>query len=176
MTLTFRDLRLDEFERLGEIDRGERIDGEYALVDGRLALTPCDVDVAGWYPEELTGYVARLHELSAHGGVVLGALDEATLLALGSLDAAPVGSDPAVLQLDMLYVSRPARHRRVGTQLVERLAERARALGAVALYISATPTRNTVDAYLRMGAVVLERPDPRIFALEPDDIHLLLAI
>jgi hypothetical protein len=56
------------------------------------------------------------------------------------------------------------------------LAERARALGASGLYISATPTRNTVDAYRRMGASVLARPDPDLLAREPDDVHLLLPV
>jgi hypothetical protein len=45
-----------------------------------------------------------------------------------------------------------------------------------ALYISATPTRNTVDAYLHLGAMLADPPDPYLLALEPDDIHLILAL
>jgi hypothetical protein len=40
------------------------------------------------------------------------------------------------------------------------------------IYRSATPTEGTVQFYLRQGCVVLEQPDPGLFALEPEDIHL----
>lgn len=60
--------------------------------------------------------------------------------------------------------------------LTELAASRARSLGAAALYISATPTRGTVDAYLRMGAQLLRAPDPELFAREPEDIHLCLSL
>jgi GNAT superfamily N-acetyltransferase len=70
----------------------------------------------------------------------------------------------------------PYHHRGIGRQLPWRLAERARRVGATGLYVSATPTRDTVDAYRHMGAIVLETPDPALLALEPDDIHLLLPI
>ena len=43
-------------------------------------------------------------------------------------------------------------------------------------YVSATPSSATVDAYLRLGAELLERPDPELFAEEPEDIHLCLRL
>jgi hypothetical protein len=45
-----------------------------------------------------------------------------------------------------------------------------------ALYISARPTRNSVDAWRRIGAVLATAPDRDLLALEPDDIHLILVI
>ena len=75
-----------------------------------------------------------------------------------------------------MHVSRAHRGRGVARRLIAMLAERAAALGATALYISATPTRNTVDAYLRIGARLADPPDPVLLAREPDDIHLLLPL
>ena len=80
------------------------------------------------------------------------------------------------MKLDMLYVSAGYRGRGIGRMLTEKAANLARSLGATTLYISATPTRATVDAYLRMGAQVLRVPDPASFALEPEDIHLSLPL
>ena len=174
MPIDCRQVRPDELGLLATIDRAERIDAQYAVVDGRLVVKPCTIDVPGWYPGKVATHVERLGDLQVRGGVVLGAWDGGTLVGLGSLDPAPVGGDPTVLQLDLLHVSRPARHRGIGRRLVGLLADRARSRGAASLYISATPTRNTVDAYLRMGAVVLTHPDPHLLAREPDDIHLLL--
>jgi hypothetical protein len=55
-------------------------------------------------------------------------------------------------------------------------ANLARSLGARVLYISAAPTRRTVEVYLHMGARLLEAPDPELFAREPEDIHLALSL
>ncbi|MDN7425526.1 hypothetical protein QZM72_04135 [Burkholderia sp. AU45388] len=48
----------------------------------------------------------------------------------------------------------------------------ARAMGAARLYVSATPSRRTIDFYLRLGFTVNPSPDPELYALEPEDIHL----
>lgn len=87
-----------------------------------------------------------------------------------------MGGKNTVMTLDMLYVSAEYRGRGIGRRLTEMVASQARALGATTRYISATPTRRTVDAYLRMGANVLRSPDPEMLAREPDDIHLVLSL
>jgi GNAT superfamily N-acetyltransferase len=155
-----RDLDVGEFELLPTIDRAERIDVQYVVHDGELRAVECAIHVTGWAPGEVASYVARLGDLHAAGGVVLGAMVDAALVALASLDVRPVASMPTVLKLDMLFVSAPYRHRGIGRQLTSRLAERARSLGATGLCVSATPTRNTVDAYRSMGATVLTTPRP----------------
>ena len=76
-------------------------------------------------------------------------------------------------QLAYLYVSRAYRGRGVGVQLFDAAVSFAREAGANGLYVSATPTENTVDFYLNRGCVLAPEPDPRLLAAEPDDIHLL---
>ncbi|MGM7389077.1 GNAT family N-acetyltransferase, partial [Acinetobacter baumannii] len=44
------------------------------------------------------------------------------------------------------------------------------------LYISATPSKRTVDFYIKHGAVVLKHPDRQLWELEPEDIHLLCTL
>ena len=55
-------------------------------------------------------------------------------------------------------------------------ARRARKLGAKKLYISATPSENTVNFYLHLGCVLAKEMDPELFELEPEDIHLEYAL
>jgi predicted N-acetyltransferase YhbS len=174
--LTVRDLEPGEFERFGEIDRSERIEAQYVAEGGSLRLVAADIDVLGWFPSEVEGYIARLHAVHEAGGSVLGAFDGSALVAVASLDVSPVESIPPAMKLDLLHVSAPHRNRGIGKELTRILAGRAQRLGAEALYISATPTKNTVDAYRRIGAHVLESPDPELLALEPEDIHLLLPL
>jgi len=100
----------------------------------------------------------ELHEAPLLATIAFGAWDEQRLVGVGSLDASGVGGDGAVMKLDMLYVDAGYRGRGVGRRLTDMLASDARARGATGLYISATPTRRTVDAYLSMGATVLVSP------------------
>lgn len=126
--------------------------------------------------EQLTAYIARLEAVIGSGGHAFAAWDEHRLVGIGSLDPSGVGGKNTVMTLDMLYVSAEYRGRGIGRRLTEMVASQARALGATTRYISATPTRRTVDAYLRMGANVLRSPDPEMLAREPDDIHLVLSL
>lgn len=174
--LVYRDLAPDEAHLLGTIDRSERIDGTYRMADGLLEFDEKREDVPSWSGVYLAGYVARLRTLIDSGGRALAAWDASRLVGVGSLDVFGVGGDPAVMKLDMLYVSANHRGRGIGRTLTEKIAKLARSLGARALYISATPTRGTVDAYVRMGARVLATPDPEMLAREPEDIHLALCL
>ena len=56
--------------------------------------------------------------------------------------------------------------------LFEQACAVARTWGAALLYVSATPTENTVNFYLRRGCRLASTPDLELFAQEPEDIHL----
>lgn len=176
MAPDFGPLLPSDFTRLGEVDRSEHIDGRYVWKDQQLSVEPCEVDVLGWFPGEAESLIARLHAVAAADGMVVGGTSATTLVGVGSLDIQLVRAYPTAMKLDTLYVSRPWRTRGVGRRLTRMVAEHALGLGADSLYISATPTRNTIDAYLRMGARPLLSPDPHLHSMEPDDIHLLLPL
>ena len=44
------------------------------------------------------------------------------------------------------------------------------------LYVSATPSENTILFYLSFGCKLASEVDPELFALEPEDIHLELVL
>ncbi|KAB2709577.1 GNAT family N-acetyltransferase, partial [Brucella intermedia] len=58
-------------------------------------------------------------------------------------------------------------------ELYRRSMAVAKEAGAEGFYISATPTRRTIDFYMKQGAKVTIRPDPLLFEREPEDIHLI---
>ncbi len=186
-SIVYRELQVHEAQLLGTIDRSESIDGIYRATNGVLAFKELRQEIVSWSvmyeagtkytrPGQVAEYVAKLQVLMNSGGTVFGAWDERRLVGLGSLEPSGVGGDRGVMKLDMLYVSAGYRGRGIGRMLTELVANLARSLGATALYVSATPTRGTVDAYLRMGARLLQAPDPELLALEPDDIHLALSL
>jgi hypothetical protein len=55
-------------------------------------------------------------------------------------------------------------------------ADRARARGARFLYISATPSQSAIGFYLGHGSRLAPQVDEELFALEPEDIHLVLQL
>lgn len=172
----FRRLEREEVGLFSNIDRSEVIDGRYSIVDGQLVLEAWHHVVTGWYPSEIEDHPAHILRLIDLGGCAFGAWDNAALVGIAALDPRGVGGDPTTLQLEPLFVSAPYRNRGVGKTLVSMVADAARSLDATRLYISATPTRNTVDAYLRMGAIIATPPDPTLLEREPEDIHLILEL
>lgn len=176
IVIAYRMLDLVDTWRMGDIDRSERIDGVYTASAGALTLHERHIDVQGWYPSEIPDHVSGFERSFASGGAAFGAFDGDRLVGIIGLRTTPVGGDPTVMQLEPLHISAPYRNQGLGKHLVTLIAERARSLGATALYISAIPTRNTVEAYIRMGAHVLAEPDPVLLAKEPEDIHLLLPL
>ena len=170
--IPIRRLDCHEIGRVWEIDRREVIHRVYRLVDGALLLEPHDFDVPGWPPGEPEAYGPLLEAALDRGGVAFAAFAGETLVGVSILDSKPVGGAGDALQLMFLHVSRDWRRQGLAGRLFDLAAGEARRGGAGWLYISATPSENTVDWYHRRGCVLARLPDPELFALEPEDIHL----
>ncbi len=128
----------------------------------------------GWPEGEPEHYEPMLLECFDHGGTFYGAFHEDVLVGASVLEARRIGRALDRLQLPFLHVSQRQRGTGLGRLLFERAAARAHELGARQLYVSATPSENTIRFYLRRGCRVAREVDPALFALEPEDIHLEL--
>ena len=174
--ITGRDLSREEIDRVWEIDRREIIENIYYLEDGGLVLKPEHYNIAGWPPGEAEVYTPLFLDCFDRRGWFHGLFDNGRLVGIVILENKFIGSCSDLLQLKFLHVSSAYRGQGLGGRLYRMAEERAHTLGAKGLYISATPSQNTVDFYLRRGARVAKQPDPELFALEPEDIHLECAI
>jgi predicted N-acetyltransferase YhbS len=166
-------LTRDEVELIWTIDRSEVHHHTYELRKGRLVRTRNYFEIPGWRPNAVAKETPLLLDCFDRGGTFLGAFDADALIGIAVIESARVERDRDQMQLASLYVSRGHRGHGVGTRLFDAAADIARKAGANALYISATPTENTVDFYLNRGCVLAPEPDARLLAAEPDDIHLL---
>jgi predicted N-acetyltransferase YhbS len=174
--MTTRELTRDEIPLVWTIDRSEVVDGVYRFDRGRLVLEPKREEVAGWPAGEAEKYTPDLYRCFDRGGLFLGRFEGPRLVGVVVLDTRFIGKSGDRLQLKMLYVSRPFRGKGIGVALFREAVDRARALGARRLYISATPTRHTVDFYQRLGCTLTKELDAELFAFEPEDIHFDYAI
>ncbi len=167
-----RKLARDEIETVWEIDRSEVIENVYYLRDGALVLEPEYYDMKGWPPGEAALSTPLLCDCFDRGETFYGAFNDAEMAGAVVLESRFIGEAKDRLQLKFLHVGSGHRKRGLGKTLFERAVERAKALGARSLYISATPSENTVNFYLHLGCEVTGEVDRELFELEPEDIHL----
>ena len=135
-------------------------------------LKPEHYDMQGWPHGEAELYTPILLDCFDRGGWFHGLFDGDLLVAAVVLESKFIGPHKDLLQLKALHVSCAYRGHGLGRQLFELARTKARALGAKGLYISATPSEHTVQFYMRLGSTLTPTPDPDLFALEPEDIHL----
>jgi predicted N-acetyltransferase YhbS len=167
-----RELERHEIRGVWSLDRAEVIDNVYYHEGGRLVLKPEHYDMDGWPPGEPEQYGPILLGCFDRGGTFYGAFDGQTLVGAVVLESKLIGRAGDQLQLKFLHVSRSYRKARLGRTLFEKAVAKARELGARRLYISSTPSENTVQFYLHLGCQVTEEVDEELFELEPQDIHL----
>jgi len=170
--ITSRELLREEVSQVWKIDRREVIENVYYLENGALVLRPEHYDMMGWPPGEPEKYTPILLDCFDRGGWFFGLFDDAELIGVAILENKFIGENKDQLQLKFLHVSSNYRNQGLGTKLFELARATARNRGARQMYISATPSENTIQFYLRLGCVVTREPDPELFELEPDDIHL----
>ena len=174
--ITERQLTRAEIPLIWSIDRREVIENFYHLENGALVLRADHVEVAGWPPGEVERYTPILLACFDRGGWFHGVFDDDKLVGIAVLDSKFIGRNKDQLQLEFLHVSRVYRGRGLGARLFDLTKTQASARGARRLYISATPSENTINFYRGLGCVVTSEPDPDLFALEPEDIHLECAV
>ena len=145
--ITTRLMCLDEIDRLAELDRSERVVEAYVQHGASLALEEVDWNVPNWHRDGRSDHSIQA-KISSWGrdlednGIMWGAFDSDRLvgIAIYRPDLAP-----GVAQLAVLHVSNGHRGRGIATLLVRHVVAKAESDAARWLYVSATPTRNTVD-------------------------------
>ncbi len=167
-------LRPDQLDAFHDIDRSERIEGFYRVVDGALVGDDMVHESPDWPLGYRQKYIERSRRVLAGGGAALGVWDEDRLVGYALIDPHGVTSDSSLVQLDLFYVTASHRGRGIARQLFDGVVKLAKATGKRGVYISAMPSRNTVDLYRHFGAVLADSPDSRLLTMEPDDIHLVL--
>ena len=125
---------------------------------------------------QIAEHIQMLDPELEEGGQALSAFEGELMVGICVLGNRPLGKDGDMLQLVFLHVSREYRRRGIASHFMRDAAARASARGAQALYISATESESAVGYYLQQGARLAEQVDDRLYALEPEDIHLVLPI
>lgn len=170
--IKYRELSRKEISKLNQLDRTEIIDDIYYVRDGVLVLEKEHYDVPDWSAAEKQSRIENLQQVFDQGATFTGAFDGPKLVGMSVLDHNLVQSGDHRLNLAGLWVSHPYRGKGIGKRLFQIAAEEAQKRNAKRMYVSATPSKNTVHFYKRLGCQRAEPIDDDLFDKEPEDIHL----
>ncbi|MGG4035185.1 GNAT family N-acetyltransferase [Paenibacillus cisolokensis] len=175
-TIVYRQMTIDDAERLQDIDRSEYIDLIYEMRGGEMCEIAAGHECPAWDADLLDRMRQRYCDELSRGGTAFGAFDGETLAGFGVLAHRFRGPEQDQLQIDLLYVSRGYRRRGIATRIMNELRRTAIGRGAKSLYISSTETRSAVSLYRSIGGRIAERVDPELFEKEPKDIHMIVEL
>ncbi|RSN88139.1 GNAT family N-acetyltransferase [Acinetobacter pittii] len=173
--MILRSLQSSEIDLIWQqISRRELITQNYIQKQQQLELVDCFFDVQNWDSYHLENDPPKLKQLFEQGSIFVGAFNASEKLVGVSVVSNQVITDyPHAKLLHYFYVDADQQGQGIGAKLMQAAKESAKQLGAKQLYISATPTRRTVDFYIKHGAEPLSAPDQQLWQLEPEDIHFV---
>ena len=172
--ISYRGLDAADLDRIGEIDRTERIETMYVQRGTRLEEREGDWSALPWSSagegqHSVAHQRAECQRHLAAGALGVCAFDGEHLVGIGLVTP---DVRPGVAQLAFLHVSHGHRGRGLGGRLAEELERLARDHGDTTMVVSATPSGNTVRFYLGRGFEPMAEPLPELHALEPEDVQM----
>ena len=173
MKNVIRQLTRNEIPQVWEIDGTELIEKLYVLKEGKLLLSEQRFDMKGWPEGEAEHYTPVLLESFDRGAPFWGVFERDRLVAAASVDPKKRGKNGSLLQLSFLHVSHQQRGQGLARILFDYCVKYAKENGADGLYISSTPSENSVNFYQHLGCRLIDIPDPELYEREPEDIHLV---
>jgi GNAT superfamily N-acetyltransferase len=176
MNIEYQKLDKHNILELINIDRSDYSDMMYKIEDGELIIVNEIFNHPGLTKNKYDPYIQDLKEILDEGGVVFGAFQGGKLKGISSIDKNFVGKNKDMINLSILWVSKELRKNGIAKKLFELCKNEAKIKNVDKLYISATPSKNTIDFYLKMGCRVTEEIDSDLFNEEPEDIHLELKL
>jgi ribosomal protein S18 acetylase RimI-like enzyme len=176
--IEIKEMHASDIDRIAEIDRSEQVKLGYFFRDGQLESEEVDWLVPRWYAQGDSEHSVRAkvdawRSLLAQEGTMFGALDGDLLVGLAIYRPQLTNG---TAQLAVLHVGNGYRRQGLATRLTAEVIRLARRDGATALYVSATPSQSAVGFYLSQGFRLVEEPHPELFALEPEDIHMIMNV
>ncbi len=147
ISIFLRPLQYKEIDLIWQqISRRELITQLYIQKQDQLELTDCFYDVENWDAYHLENDPSKLKELYQQGASFVGAFNTAEqLVGISVVSNQHIADYPNAKLLQYFYVDADQQGQGIGAKLMQAAKESAKQLGALQLYISATPSKRTVD-------------------------------
>lgn len=136
-------------------------------------LTPLDSAIIWDWDLEKRREMARTIVDGIHsGGFGFGAFHEGKIIGYIFITGEFWGSQQQYTELKLYHISAPYRRMGIGRELFRLGTAQARAIGARKLYISANNSRESQEAYRKLGCVYAEEINRECVEREPFDVQM----
>lgn len=167
--ITYREITIEEiFQHILEVDVSEHGELIYLWQAGELVTQPLVWDRPPRTAETWQENWASV--LPFPGVKAWGAFEDEVME--GIIVYRPYLTED-MAQLDALFVDKNHRQQGIASHLTRLLERQAIADGHKRLYVSATESKSAIGFYLSQGFVPTQDAHPELFALEPNDIHMI---
>ena len=172
--IEIRQMARRELAKIRDIDRTEHVTTLYRMDTGRPVPEAVDFQDHGWLDDDgdhsfghIIDHAERMIDL---GGTAFGAFDKNRLAGIAVYRPHLTG---ILGELALLHVSCADRRQGLASRLLVEAERMARDRGETGLYVSATPSGSAIGFYRHHGFEPTAHPHPDLFALEPEDIHMI---
>lgn len=149
--ITYRNLSIDECDRISEIEPSQWIKKAWRRIDGQYQLIEINYMEEGW-PDGFITYREALEKTLTSGGISFGAFNKkGKMVGYTTLNHDFFGRTAKYLLLDSIFVSRGYRGYGIGKQLINQVIDCAINWGADKLYTCAGSSEDTIAFYKSNG-------------------------
>lgn len=173
MLLEYRILKLEEAERIAEIDATHYIKNAWRKTEDAGDYVLVEIN---WTDRELpNGFEWHLNRLKGtliSGGTVFGCFEDDVLIGYATVNKEIIGQQERYVLLDQLFVSQKYRGKGIGKTLFMMCAKQAKKYGAKKLFLCAGSAENTIAFYKKLGCVPAAERNDVLYEEDPRDIQL----
>jgi predicted N-acetyltransferase YhbS len=170
--VTYRQLKLEESERLYEINASQFIGRAWREVNGERKLVEINYQDPDW-PNGYDYHLDRLKETIQGKGCAIGAFDEKqTLIGFITVNREFFGKMYNYVLLDQLFITLDYRNKGIGKKLFFLSADVAKQWEADKIYICAGSAEETIAFYFAVGCVEAAEINRELYESDPRDFQL----
>jgi GNAT superfamily N-acetyltransferase len=170
--VTYRQLSLDDCERINEMNPTQYVGNAWREVNGTRQLVEINYLDADW-PNGYEEHYNSLRKTISGVGSAIGAFDsENKLLGFATVDRQLFGKKHNYVLLDQLFITLEHRNKGIGKKLFMLSADVVKAWGADRFYICAGSAEETIKFYFTIGCREVEEIDEDLYKNDPRDFQL----
>ena len=170
--LIYRQLSLDECERIKEMDASQYVGKAWREVDGKRQLVEINYQDPDW-PNGYDHHFNHLKQTISQGGSAIGAFDlDGRLIGFATVNREFFGQNVNYVLLDQLFITLEHRNKGIGKKLFFLSANKAKEWNAEKLFICAGSAEETVAFYFAIGCKETEELQMEFYEDDPRDFQL----
>jgi len=170
-SIIYRQLQLEEAERIREIDASNFIGKAWREVNGVRQLVEINYQDTG-FPHGYERHLTELRETMINGGSALGAFDNGKVIGFCSVNSDVFGVKYRYALLHQMFIDLNHRRKGIGKQLFLLSIIEAKKFGAEKFYICAGSSEETIAFYRALGCVEAKEINIELYESDTRDMQL----